>query len=168
MNTRTTIIVLVVIIILGAIFVLARMQSTPAAPPPAPIATVLYSCNDSKTIAASYYEGETKPAAGPNLPPTPGGSVAITLSDGRAMTLAQTISADGARYANADESFVFWNKGNTALVLEGGQEKSYIGCIAAAPLPAGNPPAALERRASTPPVDLPQQGGPEDLQDLRD
>ena len=33
---------------------------------------------------------------------------------------------------------------------------------------AGNPPAALERRASTPPVDLPQQGGPEDLQDLRD
>ena len=135
MNTRTAIIILFVVIVLGAIFEIARMYSTPAAKPPAPIATVLYSCNDSKTIAASYYQGETKPAAGPNLPPTPGGSVAITLSDGRAMTLPQTISADGGRYANADESFVFWDKGNTALVLEGGQEKSYIGCIAAAPLP---------------------------------
>jgi membrane-bound inhibitor of C-type lysozyme len=44
------------------------------------------------------------------------------------MTLAQTISADGARYANFDESFVFWGKGNGALVLEGGEEKSFVGC----------------------------------------
>ncbi|MEI6843118.1 MAG: MliC family protein [bacterium] len=34
--------------------------------------------------------------------------------------LTQTISASGARYANADESFVFWNKGNTAFVEQNG------------------------------------------------
>ncbi|MDE2078863.1 MAG: MliC family protein [Patescibacteria group bacterium] len=62
------------------------------------------------------------------MPPTPGGSVAITLSDGRAMTLPQTISADGARYANADESFIFWSKGNGAFVMEG-NATTYANCV---------------------------------------
>lgn len=97
------------------------------------IASVLYSCNGGKTIAAQFFAGETKPAKTPNGAPTPGGSVALTLSDGRSMTLPQTVSADGGRYANKDESFVFWGKGNTALVLENNAEKSYIGCIATAP-----------------------------------
>lgn len=30
--------------------------------------------------------------------------------------LPQTISASGARYANSDQSFVFWNKGDTAFI----------------------------------------------------
>ena len=34
--------------------------------------------------------------------------------------------------------------------------------------PAGDPPAALERGCTAPPVDLPQQGRPEDLEDLWD
>ena len=29
------------------------------------------------------------------------------------------MSGSGARYANKDESFVFWNKGNTAFITEG-------------------------------------------------
>jgi membrane-bound inhibitor of C-type lysozyme len=53
------------------------------------------------------------------------------------MTLSRTYSADGIRYANADESFIFWGRGESALVLEDNAEKSYIGCIAAAPEPAG-------------------------------
>ena len=89
-------------------------------------------------MSAVFYEGKDMPAASPDQPPTPGGSVALTLSDGRTMTLHQTISADGGRYANTDESFVFWSKGNGALVLEDNQEKSYVGCIALAPLASGS------------------------------
>jgi len=103
-----------------------------------PLAVVQYSCNAGKTIDAEYYAGQTKPATG-DQPPIPGGSVDLKLSDGRTMTLTQTISADGARYANPDESFVFWNKGNGALVLENNQEKSYVGCIAVAPAAADLP-----------------------------
>jgi membrane-bound inhibitor of C-type lysozyme len=57
------------------------------------------------------------------------------------MTLAQTISADGGRYANFDESFVFWSKGNGALVLENDKEKSFVGCVVSAPATAGLPQA---------------------------
>ena len=32
--------------------------------------------------------------------------------------LPQTISASGARYANRDESFVFWNKGDMAFIQQ--------------------------------------------------
>ena len=103
-----------------------------------PIATASYLCSEHKSISALYYAGETKPAPSADMPPVPGGSIALTLSDGRTMTLAQTISADGGRYANADESFVFWDKGNGALVLENNQEKSCIGCIVVALLPEGS------------------------------
>ena len=41
--------------------------------------------------------------------------------DGRQLRLRQTISASGARYANEDESFVFWNKGNSAFIEENGK-----------------------------------------------
>src|SRR5581483_12293852 len=35
--------------------------------------------------------------------------------------------ASGARYANADESFIFWNKGTTAFITENGQT-TYANC----------------------------------------
>ena len=127
-------VIIVVVVAIGA-FIFLRYSSPQASNQP--IATASYSCDGGKTITAAYYQGVSKPAPSPNQPPTPGGSVSITLDDGRSMTLAQTISADGARYANADESFVFWNKGNSVLVLENNQEKSYVGCIAVAPLAAG-------------------------------
>ena len=47
--------------------------------------------------------------------------VEISLSDERAFSLPQAMSASGARYANADESIVFWNKGDTAFIEEGGK-----------------------------------------------
>jgi len=55
-------------------------------------------------------------------------TVDLKLSDGRALALPQTISASGARYAKADESFVFWNKGDTAFIMEDGAT-TYEGCI---------------------------------------
>ncbi len=93
-----------------------------------PIATVSYTCDEGKMITASFYSGVSMPPAAPNEPPTPGGSVNILLGDGRAMTLPQTISADGARYANADESFIFWSKGNGVFNIED-RTMTYTNCM---------------------------------------
>jgi membrane-bound inhibitor of C-type lysozyme len=46
------------------------------------------------------------------------------------MKLPQVISGSGARYANEDESFVFWNKGDTAFVTEGTDDKmTFKDCV---------------------------------------
>jgi membrane-bound inhibitor of C-type lysozyme len=134
-NLRTNLIgfAIIVLVIIGAI-VFAR--STPSSKPP--LATVGYVCKDNKSLTATYYAGDNKPAATADEPPVPSGSVIVALSDGRTLDLPQTLSADGTRYANADESFVFWSKGNGALVLEDNQEKSYIGCIRVAAIPEGS------------------------------
>ena len=48
------------------------------------------------------------------------------------MSVPQAMSASGARYANKDETFVFWNKGDTAFVTEGKDEaQTYADCVAA-------------------------------------
>lgn len=96
--------------------------------PPSLVAQAVYTCEGGKTIEAAFYKGESKPV-NPGEPPIPTGSVKIKLSDGRNFDLSQTISADGGRYANSDESFVFWSKGDGALVLENGAEKDYKGCV---------------------------------------
>ncbi len=133
MNARIRNIALGVALVIIAFVVIHRQKPAP----PTPITTVVYSCNAGKGLTAAFYRGESKPAPSPDRPPTPGGSVVLSFSGGSTMTLAQTVSADGNRYANADGSFVFWGKGNTALVLENGQEKTYTGCIAIAPEQAG-------------------------------
>ena len=97
-------------------------------PSPSLTAQATYICNGNKTIEAAFYKGETKPVK-PGEPPIPTGSVKIVLSDGRNFDLPQTISADGGRYANSDESFVFWSKGDSAIVLENSVEKNYVGCV---------------------------------------
>lgn len=124
-----TLILLVLIVSAGFIYVGRLRQPAPQAETPQPIATAHYVCNEGKTIDASYFDGPTKEPTSAEEPPIPGGSAHVALSDGRTMTLPQTISADGARYANTDESFVFWSKGSGALVLENNEEKSFIGCI---------------------------------------
>ena len=130
--------VVILLVILLGISYLAPHALAPTKNGETPIAQVSFACDAGKTINASFYEGESKPAPSPGEPPTPGGSVAVTLSDGRAMTLPQTISADGTRYANADESFVFWAKGNGAFVTEG-NDQTYANCIKVAADPGGLP-----------------------------
>jgi membrane-bound inhibitor of C-type lysozyme len=98
---------------------------------PALIADIKYFCNDGKSMEVKYYQGTSTPEVVPGQPPTPTGSVDLSLSDGRQMTLPQTISGSGIRYANGDESFVFFSKGNGALVLENNLQ-TYFGCIAIA------------------------------------
>jgi membrane-bound inhibitor of C-type lysozyme len=97
-------------------------------PAKSPIVQATYLCNGDKTIDVAFYKGEFKPVK-PGEPPIPSGSVKIVLSDGRTFDLPQTISADGSRYANSDESFIFWSKGDGALVLENNVEKNYTGCV---------------------------------------
>ena len=131
-------------IVLVIIFAVVYKYRTPAQPPVTttttsqPINTATFACSAQKSITAAFYEGTATPSVDLNTPPTPGGSVALTLSDGRTMTLAQTISADGARYANADGSIVFWNKGNGVTFTENNQQ-TYTGCIEVVPDPGNLP-----------------------------
>jgi membrane-bound inhibitor of C-type lysozyme len=73
---------------------------------PTKIINATFNCADGKSITAQFVNGEKR-------------SVNLKLSDGRTISLPQAMSASGARYANADESFVFWNKGDTAFITEG-------------------------------------------------
>jgi membrane-bound inhibitor of C-type lysozyme len=77
------------------------------------INSVTFSCAGNKIIQALFFADKAE----------------LTLSDGRHMLLLQAISASGARYANTDESFVFWNKGNTAFIEES-QKITFKDCIA--------------------------------------
>ncbi|MDD5750727.1 MAG: MliC family protein [Candidatus Pacebacteria bacterium] len=92
------------------------------------ISQVNYVCDEDKTIEADYYEGPEAPAPQPGEPPTPRGRVEISLSDGRQMTLPQTISASGIRYANSDESVIFWSKGQGAFIVEN-EVQTYSECV---------------------------------------
>lgn len=74
----------------------------------------LFTCADGKSIDATFINtGKSR--------------VQLVFSDGRKMTLPQTMSASGARYANDTGTIVFWNKGNTAFVQENGQT-TYADC----------------------------------------
>ncbi|MDE2071568.1 MAG: MliC family protein [Patescibacteria group bacterium] len=100
------------------------------------VARASYACDGGKTIDAIFYQNTRSAATStPQGMPIPAGSVHLGVSDGRTMTLPQTVSADGSRYSNGDpnvqggETFVFWSKGNGAMVLENNTEQTYKGCI---------------------------------------
>ena len=119
-TTLSVIILLVLIIAGGWWFTTHNTAGTPSstATSTQPIATAAFACSEGKSIGASFYQT----------------SVKLQLSDGRSQELPQAQSASGVRYANADESFVFWGKGNTAFVTEGSaQNQTYTGCIVVAP-----------------------------------
>jgi membrane-bound inhibitor of C-type lysozyme len=93
-------------------------QSAPRATSTVTVATstlitgVTFICPNHSYVSAMFYRDGVK----------------LLLSDGRTMTLPHALSADGARYANPDESFVFWNKGNGAFITEQGTT-TYSGCV---------------------------------------
>lgn len=119
------------ILLLGVVIIglaVAFHAIVPPKPMPAPSTqdtdkTVTYACAAEKSITATFH-----------LPTDAG--VDITLSDGRTFTLPHALSADGARYATADEKIVFWNKGNGAFILEN-DSQTYSDCMdtSAAPVP---------------------------------
>jgi membrane-bound inhibitor of C-type lysozyme len=154
MKTKFSVILIVIIlavIIVGGIWFLNKKSnpslptSTPIPSPLTLITEVTYLCENNKTIKAAFYKGESKPVQ-PGEMPIPSGRVKLVLSDGRNFDLAQTISASGSRYANSDESFVFWIKGNGATVLENNVEKDYQGCIVLSPDLGGLPNVYLNSK----------------------
>ena len=95
---------------------------------PSPVATVQYSCAQGKSLSAEYFDGPTRTA--PDGRPGSAGRVILTLADGKKLTLPQTLSGSGIRYANEGETFVFWSKGDTAFVEEGAnQTVTYRDCV---------------------------------------
>ena len=71
-------------------------------------------CADNKIIQADFYKN----------------FVHIETKELKSVYLPQTISASGARYANDDESIVFWNKGDTAFITEGDPNTpTYKDCV---------------------------------------
>ena len=123
------IIIFIVIVLVGLGWYFLARVFVSKAPTIKLLNSVLYTCDQGKIINAEYYESDLKTVVAPGMPPTPTGSVKISLSDGRKMILPQTISASGVRYANTNESFIFWNKGNVVMILENNQEKDYKNCI---------------------------------------
>lgn len=106
----------------------------PAAAQPAatPAASVPYRCDGGKTVSADYFNGPLRTAADGR--PIPGGRVDLVLGDGRRLSLPQTLSGSGVRYANADESLVFWSKGDGAFLEEGPRQAvTYANCKAVRP-----------------------------------
>lgn len=137
------IVIILAVIIVGGIWFLNK-KSKPSTSLSL-ITEVTYLCENNKTIKAAFYKGEPKPVKAGEMP-IPSGRVKLVLSDGRNFDLAQTLSADGSRYANSDESFVFWSKGNGAMVLENNEEKDYRGCIVLSPDLGGLPNAYLNSK----------------------
>ena len=82
-----------------AVLAIAALLAAPALAE-TPVATATFKCQGGKSIEATFYAN----------------SVNLKLSDGRSLTVPEAMSASGARYANKDETFVFWNKGDTAFV----------------------------------------------------
>ena len=109
---------------LAAVGVLAAV---PVAAQPA--ASVQYRCDGGKTVSADYFNGPLRTA--PDGRPVPGGRVDLVLGDGRRLSLPQTLSGSGIRYANAGETIVFWSKGDGAFLEEGPvRSVTYAGCKA--------------------------------------
>ena len=124
-RSRAWIVWVVVVLLITTCVFLVKYRNSPGlakflgARSEFPTNTGTYVCDEGKTIAAAFY-------ADPS-----GGKVSLVLSDGRKLLLHQTIAASGARYAS-DESFVFWNKGNTAFIEEGvDHRQTYTGCVTA-------------------------------------
>jgi len=134
---------LILLFIGGIWFLNKKSSSSPSSV--SLIAEVTYLCESNKTIKAAFYKGEPKLVQSGEMP-IPSGRVKLVLSDGRTFDLAQTLSADGGRYANKDESFVFWSKGNGVIILENNEEKDYKGCIIASPDLGGLPNVYLNSK----------------------
>jgi membrane-bound inhibitor of C-type lysozyme len=125
-------IIVVVVLAIAMVYAFSGSAQQSAQTQTAPTQNIeaMYTCDAGKTVDATYVNSTTST--------TTGNSVMIVLSDGRQMTLPQTISADGARYSNGNpqipdgqpgaETFVFWSKGNGAFVTENGTT-TYSNCL---------------------------------------
>ncbi len=90
--------------------------------------SVMYTCAEGATIQAAYASS----------------SVTLTLSDGRALTLPQTMSGSGIRYeagSGTSDDVVFTSKGADAYLMENGST-TYTDCVANSAAAAAGPNAS--------------------------
>lgn len=87
-----------------------------------PVAAVVFQCAEGKEFLARV---EVRPDASPENP----GRAEVFFIDGSITPVTQTMAASGVRYATADESLVFWMKGETAFIEQAGQT-TYQDCTA--------------------------------------
>ena len=82
--------------------------------------TFIFSCKDNKVITATFLKKDNQ--------------VRLQLTDGRDFVIPRVESASGEKYANGDDSFVFWTKGEESFITEGlQQDKTFIDCVAQVP-----------------------------------
>jgi membrane-bound inhibitor of C-type lysozyme len=98
----------------GTFNFLSKVDAPTVTPTPEDKITAVYTCPNGEKITATYDNGA--------------GNVTVLLPTGAAETLPHALSADGARYANKDESLVFWNTGNQAMVEQNGVT-TYQNCV---------------------------------------
>lgn len=107
---------LFVLLIIGSYFYNLKNKKITISPVPTstPIPTLetpisaTFNCPNNAYIQAKFYNDNPS-------------HVELILSDGRNLSLPQAVSASGARYTNANETFVFWNKGDSAFIDENGK-----------------------------------------------
>lgn len=105
------------------------LSNPPSADEQAPIATAVYVCDSGKHVSAAYFEGP-EISVPPGEPPVPTGWIVVSFDGAASTTLRQTLSADGARFSNADESLVVWSKGDEVLVLHDSiSDPEYANCV---------------------------------------
>jgi len=112
-----------IILLIGVIFVIAVFTLVISRTKDV---RITYKCDNKKVIRAVFHQGASSASRAGEFP-VPAGSVNLSLSDGRELFLPQTISASGIRYANPDESIVFWGKGDSAFMIENNTE-TYQNC----------------------------------------
>ncbi len=104
--------ILVIGVVGFAIFSLTHYKKEHAEPLPEVESTAVFMSEDGKTVPAIFYDG-----------------VVMFNIEGLGDTvLAQTISGSGARYANEDESIVFWNKGDSVTITKDGVD-IFVGTV---------------------------------------
>jgi len=117
MSERGWLVLVIVVVLVGAIalyWTRDRKSVVPESQTTESVAQATFACTEGRSITA-VFDREND-------------SVQLSLSDGRQIELSRELSASGARYATADESFVFWNKGDTAFITESG-EATYQDCV---------------------------------------
>lgn len=117
---------LIIVVLLGGGFFLFRNGSLNSSGPQVSVEPTLapqessvqanFTCSGDKTIEATFNNGAES-------------SVDLVLSDGTTLNLPRAVSGSGARYANEDESIVFWNQGSEAFLEENGTQ-TYTDCVA--------------------------------------
>jgi membrane-bound inhibitor of C-type lysozyme len=98
-------IIIVVLVIVGAVVFLKKNS----APTPSVHNTIQAIFSDGTTTVNAVFDNTDD-------------SVTFFLPALGQLTLPRAVSASGARYANADESIVFWNKGNDLTITKNGAE----------------------------------------------